>query len=109
LEKGLLFRENKINTPTRLKITKILLDTEEGEDPKLQALAEVELEGQLVLTGIRLYRGLQGPFIQFPLDPNLQKGVNRSLFYCSKTPLRKLIENAIILAYTEYQERSLNA
>jgi stage V sporulation protein G len=68
---------------------------------KLIAYARVLLNDQLQLTALRLYNGVNGPFVSYPSDPNYKGEDYRQVFYPVTKELRDTIEAAVIKEYNE--------
>lgn len=65
----------------------------------LKALAQVVLNDQLVIRGLRVMDGVNGLFVNYPLDP-FYKGVDfRSIVNPLTRQLREHIENCVLEKY----------
>jgi len=69
---------------------------------KMLAIADVVLNGQLKLTGLRVFDGVNGLFVCYPIDPKPTKdGCYHSIYYPITKELREEIENVILKKYEE--------
>ena len=78
-------------------------------DPKkkLKGEARVSINDMLVLTGLKIYHGLD-LFVSYPNDPNYKGEDYRQLFYPTSIILRHDIEQAVLDEYHKELERKEN-
>lgn len=74
------------------------------EDSKLKGTARVVLDGELQLTGLRIYQGTKDLFVSYPNDPYYKGEDYRQLFYPLTRELRSYIEEEILKTYKENLE-----
>jgi len=70
-------------------------------DGKTKAFARVEIEGQLVLTGLRIVDGVNGYFVSYPIDPRNKEEDYHSIYYPLCKELREHIEQCVLAKYAE--------
>ena len=68
-----------------MKITDVVVYPIKSQDPKskLYAFAKVVLNDQFIIHGIRVYEGVNGPFMTFPQDYNKKNEEGKSLLNLS--------------------------
>ena len=77
----------------------------EGENiGRTKALAEVVLNDQLVIRGLRVIDGVNGLFVSFPLDPFFKGEEQRSICFPLTRQLREHIEDRVIEKYQQAME-----
>lgn len=64
-----------------------------------KALAQIVLNDQFVIRGLRVMDGLNGLFVSYPLDPFYKGGDLRSICNPITRQLRKHIENCVLEKY----------
>ena len=69
-----------------------------------KAMANIVLNDQLVIRGLRVKNGVNGLFVSFPLDPFFKGEDFRSICYPLTRQLREHIENVVIEKYQQYME-----
>lgn len=67
----------------------------------VKGVAEVVLNDQLVIRGLRIMDGLNGLFVSYPLDPFYKGDDLRSIVNPITRQLREHIENCILEKYQE--------
>jgi len=72
-----------------------------ASDGKTKAFARIELNEQLVLTGLRIVNGVNGYFVSYPIDPRNKKEDYHSIYYPLGKELREHIEQAILAEYAK--------
>lgn len=87
-----------------MKITDVVvypLDKMEGEETKLYAFAKVVLNDQFIIHGIRIYKGVNGPFMTFPQDYNKKNSGGKAYSICHPTTaeLRNYINENVMAEY----------
>ena len=78
-------------------------------DGKTKAFARIELNGQLVLTGLRIVNGVNGYFVSYPIDPRNKEEDYHSIYYPLGRELREHIEQAILAKYAEIAGEAIQA
>lgn len=86
-----------------LKVTFVQIAMVNAPTGKTKALARVQLNDALQLTGLRVVEGCNGMFVAYPNDPGYKGDDYRSIFYPLTTDLREEIECAVL---TKYQEET---
>ena len=75
---------------------------------KTKALAQVVMNDQLQLTGLRVVDGSNGLFVSYPNDPSYKGDDYRSLFYPVTRELREHIEDVVLEQYAaEIKQKEL--
>ena len=69
-----------------------------------KAMANIVLNDQLVIRGLRVKDGVNGLFVSFPLDPFYKGEEFRSVCFPLTRQLREHIENVVIEKYQQYME-----
>lgn len=69
-----------------------------------KAMANIVLNDQLVIRGLRVKDGVNGLFVSFPLDPFFAGEESRSVCFPLTRQLREHIENVVIEKYQQYME-----
>jgi stage V sporulation protein G len=71
------------------------------ESSKLYAFAKVVLNDQFIVHGIRVYEGINGPFMTFPQDYNKSNkdGVPYSICHPTTAELRNYISEQVMAEY----------
>lgn len=64
-----------------------------------KAMANIVLNDQLVIRGLRVKDGVNGIFVSFPLDPFFKGEESRSICFPLTRQLREHIENVVIEKY----------
>lgn len=82
-----------------MKVTQINLSLTNPDQGKLKAIARINLDDQLTLTGLRVYEGANGLFVSYPNDPNYKGEDYRQLYYPISKDLRMHIEEKVLEAY----------
>ena len=67
--------------------------------PHLLAMANIELDEQLIVRGLRIMAGDNGMFVGFPIEKENDGSGFRSIVYPSKRKLREDIENTLLEQY----------
>ena len=70
----------------------------------IKAMANIVLNDQLVIRGLRVKDGVNGLFVCFPFDPFFKGEDFRSICYPLTRQLREHIENVVIEKYQQYME-----
>jgi len=78
-------------------------------DGKTKGYARIELNGQLVLTGLRIVNGVNGYFVSYPIDPRNKEEDYHSIYYPLGKELREHIEQAILAKYAEIAGEAIQA
>jgi len=73
---------------------------------KTKAYANVTINDQLQLTGLRVVDGVNGFFVSYPLDPRNKEENYHSIYYPLNKELREHIELKILEKYQEVMEES---
>jgi len=76
---------------------------------KTKGYARIELNGQLVLTGLRIVNGVNGYFVSYPIDPRSKEEDYHSIYYPLCKELREHIEQAILAKYAEIAGEAIQA
>lgn len=87
-----------------MKVTNTLVHVFKNNEGKLRGTAQVTLDDELRLTGLRIYEGSQGLFVSYPNDPYYKGEDYRQLFYPVYKELRDHIEQAILKEYQSVKE-----
>ena len=95
--------KQKSNAPT-LEITSTQVFPLKGSEGKLKAFARVTLNGELLLSSLRVYDSVNGLFVSFPADLNHKGEDYRHYYYPVTKELRQLIQNNVLEAF----EKSLS-
>lgn len=69
-----------------------------------KAMANIVLNDQLVIRGLRVKEGVNGLFVSFPLDPFFKGEDFRSICYPLTRQLREHIEGCVIEKYQQAME-----
>lgn len=69
-----------------------------------KAMANIVLNDQLVIRGLRVKDGVNGLFVSFPLDPFFKGEEFRSVCFPLTRQLREHIENVVIEKYQDIME-----
>lgn len=69
-----------------------------------KAMANIVLNDQLVIRGLRVKDGVNGLFVSFPLDPFFKGEDFRSICFPLTRQLREHIENVVIEKYQKCME-----
>lgn len=69
-----------------------------------KAMANIVLNDQLVIRGLRVKDGVNGLFVSFPLDPFFKGEDSRSICFPLTRKLREHIENIVIEKYQKCME-----
>ncbi len=67
---------------------------------RIKALANIVLEDQLHLRGLKVMDGENGLFVGYPVDPFYKGEEYRSIFFPITRELRDEIETAVLAEYT---------
>jgi stage V sporulation protein G len=73
---------------------------------KTKAYANVTINEQLQLTGLRVVDGVNGFFVSYPLDPRNKEENYHSIYYPLNKELREHIELKVLEKYQEVMEES---
>ena len=65
----------------------------------LKGLAQVVLNDQLVIRGLRIMEGVNGLFVNYPIDPFYKGADSRSIVNPITRQLREHIENSVLEKY----------
>lgn len=85
-----------------LKVTNVqVFPFQNGFAGKLKGLANVVLNGQLSLRGLRVNDGVNGLYVGYPIDPFFKGEEYRSMFSPVTRELKEEIENAILEEYAK--------
>jgi len=76
---------------------------------KTKGYARIELNGQLILTGLRIVNGANGYFVSYPIDPRNKEENYHSIYYPLCKELREHIEQAILAKYAEIIDEAIQA
>lgn len=71
---------------------------------KTRALARVQLNDEVQLTGLKVMDGTNGLFVAYPNDPGYKGDDFRSLFYPTTRELREHIEETVLIKYRDSLE-----
>lgn len=77
---------------------------DDGNLGATKAMANIVLNDQLVIRGLRVKDGVNGLFVAFPLDPFYKGEDFRSVCFPLTRQLREHIENVVIEKYQQYME-----
>lgn len=69
-----------------------------------KAMANIVLNDQLVIRGLRVKDGVNGLFVSFPIDPFYKGEDLRCVYWPITRQLREHIENVVIEKYQQYVE-----
>ena len=84
---------------TSLQITNTQVFPLKGAEGKLKAFARVTINGELLLSSLRIYDSVNGLFVSFPADLN-QKGEDYRHYYSPVTKgFRQLLQDSVLEAY----------
>lgn len=83
-----------------MKITSVNLNLSKKPDSKTLAFGSIQLENELVLTGVKVFQGKTGPFVKLAQFKN-SKGEYRDVAFPTTAELRKAINEAILARYGE--------
>lgn len=85
-----------------LKVTNVqVFPFKEGMIGRLKGLANVVLNGQLSLRGLRVVDSVNGLYVGYPIDPFFKGEEFRSMYVPVTRALREEIENAILEEYAK--------
>ena len=84
-----------------LKVTSVVVQILKVPYGKIRGFARITLNDKLNLTSLRIYDGVKGPFVSYPLDVNCKGEDNGQIFYPVTKELRDHIENAVLEKYRE--------
>jgi stage V sporulation protein G len=70
----------------------------------MKALAEIVLNDQFIVRGLRIKDGENGLYVAYPLDPFYKGEESRSICNPITRQLREHIENCVLEKYTEMQK-----
>lgn len=84
-----------------LEVTSVQVFPLEKIEGKLHAYARVSLNDELILTGLRILKGVNGLFVAYPTDPECKGEDYRQLFYPVTRNLRDAIETACLEKYQQ--------
>lgn len=93
--------EQKTNGTLRVTDVRILRFKDGIDAGRIRAVAEVTLEGQLLLKGLRVTEGEGGLFVAYPHDPFYRGEDYRTLYAPVTRELRERIEDAVLGTYHE--------
>lgn len=87
-----------------LKITNVTIFPIEQTHGRLKAIVRVVLNEQLQLTNLRLYDGVNGLFVSYPVE-FVNKGEEyRQVFYPVSKEFREYIETEVLTEYSKVLE-----
>lgn len=78
------------------------------ENVKVKAIAEIVLNDQMILRGLRVIDGPNGLYVSYPVDPFFKGEGIHSIVLPITRLLREHIENSILEKYQEKIEEVLN-
>ena len=86
-----------------MKITDVVVNhlRERDPDSKLFAFAKVVLNDQFIIHGVRIYEGVNGPFMTFPQDRSKENtdGKNYDMCHPTTAELRNYIHDQVLAEY----------
>jgi len=75
--------------------------TKKIESSKLQGFAKITLNDQFIIHGVRVYEGVNGPFMQFPQDMSREgEPENMALCHPTTAKLRQHISDQVLAEYS---------
>ena len=84
-----------------MEITNTQVFPLKGTEGKLKAFARITLDGELMLSSLRVYDSVNGLFVSYPADLN-HKGEDYRHYYSPVTKeFRQLIQDTVIKVYNE--------
>lgn len=94
--------DSKSTQFNRLTVTKVLVSTFDGPSLRyIKGLANIELNDQFYIRGLRIMDGANGLFVGYPNDP-FHKGEDfRTICSPMTRELREHIENVVLEKYQE--------
>lgn len=80
-----------------MKVTSTIITMSHDEKKEhLLATANIELDDQLIIRGLRIMKGDNGLFVAFPIEKPADGSGFRSIVYPSNRELREHIENTLL-------------
>jgi len=87
-----------------LKITDISIHIVRHSSGRLKAIARIVLNEQLQLTNLRIFDGMNGLFVAYPIEFTQNEDELRQVFYPVNKEFREYVEMEVICAYGKQAE-----
>ncbi|GHV11747.1 hypothetical protein AGMMS49938_03020 [Fibrobacterales bacterium] len=84
-----------------LVCTSVQVFTVKGTEGKTKAFAKIVLNGQIMLTGLRVVLGTNGYFVAYPNDPYFKGEEFHSIYYPIEKKFRDHVEQCVLEKYQE--------
>jgi stage V sporulation protein G len=93
-----------------MKLTDVVVYPISSPESKVVAFAKVVLNDQFIIHGIRIYEGVNGPFMAFPKDYRKKNRDGKPYAVChpTTTKLREYISEQVLVEYAVTQREKEN-